>query len=365
MLINIQFLRMLAAMLVVLYHTSAHVRASGIEQGALFDVLEAVGFAGVDIFFVISGFIMAYTSFAASGPRDGWAFLRRRVARIYSGYWPFFLLALAVFSWVDPQFLDKAKLPQSAILWPAWPLLIAVSWTLIFEMFFYVLFTLIISITDSRRSLLLCSLFVLMLVFALYSQFIRHAYDPSHLTMMTAAENYMLSPYLLEFLGGTLLAGWLRGEPDRQTPAKNGRWSVCLLASGCAVFLLGGWINNRFFDGDIEQGYTVFYRVLVFGVPSLLILAGAVRLDQNGRRAPLRFSLLAGGASYAIYLSHGLILASMQKLGFNEYVGSLGGWITQAFYLALAAVILGYSVLHFRLIERPLHRIFKGWLRLI
>lgn len=363
MLINIQFLRTLAAMLVVLYHTSAHVRTGGVEQGALFEIMEAVGFAGVDLFFVISGFIMAFTSFAATGPRDGWAFLRRRMARIYSGYWPFFLLALAVFAWVDPSFLEKAKLFQSAILWPAWPLLIAVSWTLIFEMFFYLLFTLIISITDRRRSLLLYSLFILMLAFALYSQFIRHAYDPGHLTTLTAVEYYMFSPYLLEFLGGALLAGWLRGEPDRNAPKKSDAWNIFLLALGCALFLLGGWINNHFFDGGIEQGYTVFYRVFVFGVPSLLILASVVRLDQNGRRAPLRFSLLTGGASYAIYLSHGLILACTQKLGFNEYAGSLGGLSTEVLYLALAAVILGYSVLHFQLIERPLHKLFKRGLR--
>ena len=101
MLINIQFLRMVAAMLVVFYHTSAHVRSVGAEQGAFFAVNDAIGFAGVDIFFVISGFIMAHTSFSAAGWADGWSFLRRRLARIYSGYWPFFLLALALFACDD------------------------------------------------------------------------------------------------------------------------------------------------------------------------------------------------------------------------------------------------------------------------
>ncbi|MBL0164116.1 MAG: acyltransferase [Xanthomonadales bacterium] len=363
MLINIQFLRMIAAMLVVLYHTSSHVRASGIEQGSLFEVMEAVGFAGVDIFFVISGFIMAHTSVDARGAGDGWAFLRRRMARIYSGYWPFFLLALALFAWIDPSLMEKAKLLQSAILWPAYPLLIAVSWTLIFEMFFYLLFAVIICITDRRRSLFLVVLFGLMLLVAICNQFVRHAYDPGHLETLSLAENLMLSPYLLEFLGGALLAGWLHRESNRQTTMNDRRWDIFLLAAGCVFFLLGGWINNRYFDGGIEQGYAVFYRVLAFGVPSLLILAALVRLDQKGRRAPLQFSLLTGGASYAIYLSHGLILASMQKLGFNDYAGGLGAGVAQILYLVLAALILGYSVMHFRWIERPLHRILKGWLR--
>jgi peptidoglycan/LPS O-acetylase OafA/YrhL len=97
MLINVQFLRFAAAMLVVVYHVSAHIRDAGIDPGPFFQLSEAVGFAGVDIFFVISGFIMAYTTHAAAGAVDAWAFARRRMARIYSGYWPFFLLALHVF----------------------------------------------------------------------------------------------------------------------------------------------------------------------------------------------------------------------------------------------------------------------------
>lgn len=363
MLINIQFLRMLAAMLVVFYHISARVRISGVEQGNLLEVMNAIGFAGVDIFFVISGFIMAHTSFAARGPSDAWAFLRRRVARIYSGYWPFFLLALAVFAWADPQFLKNAKLFESAILWPAWPVLISVSWTLTFEVLFYLLFTLIICITGRRRSLLLLGLFLSMFAVLLYSQFVRHAFDPGYLESMNTAETLILSPYWLEFLGGALLAGWLRRADDWEAPMKKNHWNFFLLTSGWALFLFGGWINNHFYGGALEQGYAVVHRVLIFGAPSLMILAGVVRLDQNGQRAPLRFSLLAGGASYAIYLSHGLILVGMQKLGFNEYADSLDSSVAQILYLAVAAGILGYSVLHFRLIERPLHKLFKRALR--
>jgi len=359
MLINIQFLRMVAAMLVVFYHTSAHVGSAGAEQGVFFALSEASGFAGVDIFFVISGFIMAHTSFSASGVTGGWAFLRRRAARIYSGYWPFFLLAIALFAWMDQQYLQDARLLRSAILWPAYPLLIAVSWTLIFEMFFYLLFTLIIILTDQRRMLLLGCLLVLMSMVACYSQFVRHAYDPGQLEYKTVAEYYMLSPYLLQFLGGALLAGLLRRPAIWQTPA----WGIGLLLLGSGLFLTGGWINNHYFSGAIEQGYTVFWRVLVFGVPALLILAGLVRMDQCGLRAPVKFSLLTGGASYAIYLSHTLILAGMQKLGFNDYAAGLGGWAMQAAYFGLMAAILAYSVLHYRFIERPLHRQFKRWLR--
>jgi peptidoglycan/LPS O-acetylase OafA/YrhL len=357
MLINIQFLRMAAAMLVVFYHTSSHVGSTGLEQGAFFDVSEALGFAGVDIFFVISGFIMAHTSYALGGPAAGWGFLRRRVARIYSGYWPFFLLAWPLFWWLNPGLMQELDLFRNIILWPVYPLLIAVAWTLIFEMFFYLLFTVIISLTQDRRQLLLCILFALMAVWAVYSQYVRNAYAPGQLEYMGKAEYYMFSPYLLEFLGGALLAYRMKRY------ARGPGFSVLLLLAGSLLFLAGGWINNHYFGGAIEQGYTVFYRVLVFGIPALLILAGLVGLDQNGLRAPLKFSLLTGGASYAIYLSHTLILVGLQKLGFNEFAGNLGGWAMQAIYFSLMLAILIYSVLHYRWVERPLHRLFKRALR--
>ena len=58
MLINIQFLRFVAAMMVVFHHSADHIRASGHELGMIFSFGQSAGFAGVDIFFVISGFLI-------------------------------------------------------------------------------------------------------------------------------------------------------------------------------------------------------------------------------------------------------------------------------------------------------------------
>jgi exopolysaccharide production protein ExoZ len=90
----------------------------------------------------------------------------------------------------------------------------------------------------------------------------------------------------------------------------------------------------------------------------------STRLDQAGLRAPARFSLLAGGASYAIYLSHTLILLAVQTLGFNEFASGWAGAVTQVIYLLLTLAILAYSIAHYRWVERPLHGWFKRILRL-
>lgn len=350
MLINIQFLRFAAAMLVVLYHSSAHLRSVGIDQGAVFALSEAIGFAGVDIFFVISGFIMAWTTRQASGVEEGWQFLRRRVARIYSGYWPFFLIAMAVFAWANPEFFARSDLGRSAILWPTNKLLVAVSWTLIFELYFYLCYTLLIAFFQRRHDTVLIIAFAAVVAWSVYSQFVRQAYAPGNLEYMSLAEYYMASPYMAEFVGGSLAASWLMRRP-------NGPGWVWLIA-GSLLFCAGAWWNNRFFDSHIEQGYWVFYRVIVFGVPSVMILLGLVRLENQGHRAPHRFSLLAGGASYAIYLSHTLILTATQQLGFNRWLATFPAIGAQLAMGVLAGAILVYSVLHYRLVERPLHKLF-------
>ena len=350
MLINIQFLRFVAAMLVVLYHTSAHVRATGLDQGLVFSLSEGIGFAGVDIFFVISGFIMAWTTKELSGTTEAWSFLRRRAARIYSGYWPFFLLAVFIFAWANPQFFEDADVLKSAFLWPTNRLLLAVSWTLIFELYFYLCFTVLTAINPRTRHTLLVISFLVVCAWSVYCEFVRDAFAPGSLEYMSLAEYYMASPYLAEFIGGALLAHWVAKKPN------GAGWSWLL--AGTALFLSGAWWNLEFFDGNIEQGYFVFYRVMVFGVPSVMILLGLVRIEQRGVSAPLRFSLIAGGASYAIYLSHTLILTATQKLGFNTWAGTLspsGAWVV---FLVLSGAILAYSIVHYRLIERPLHKLF-------
>ena len=350
MLINIQFLRFAAATLVVLYHTSDHLRSVGFDQGSLFSVSEAIGFAGVDIFFVISGFIMAWTTGEAFGIQEAWLFFRRRLARIYSGYWPFFLIAVAVFAWANPAFLENAQLGRSAVLWPTNRLLVAVSWTLIFELYFYFCFTLLLAMSGKRRTLLLLLAMVAICTWATFSQFGRQAYAPGNLEYMSLAEYYMASPYMAEFIAGALVARWLIRHPQGLA------W--IWLIPGALLFLAGGRWNNSFFGGQIEQGYWVFYRVIVFGVPSLMILIGLVRLENTGLRTPLRFSLLTGGASYAIYLSHTLILTATQHMGFNRWLATYSPLFAQVGFALLAVAIIGYSVAHYRLLERPLHKVF-------
>jgi exopolysaccharide production protein ExoZ len=359
MLYNIQFLRFIAAMLVVVYHCATRMPANDSVFQGIFDIGEAVGFAGVDIFFVISGFIMAHTTLEQSGTGDSFNFSRRRLARIYSGYWPFFILALVVFGYFRPEHLAESNLPASFFLWPQSLnlVLLEVTWTLSYELYFYLLFSLLILLSKPgiRFGIVLVAT-LLLLFFNLYRHFIADSFGPDNIYYLSFWGQFLNSPFLLEFFCGALLAWWLEKRPDG--PATS--WFL----AGCILFLLGGWVNVSWYSGLIEQGFHVVPRVFVYGIPACLILTGLVRMEAKGLQAPKRFSAVTGGASYAIYLSHILILTVVWNVGFNEMVAGWSANMIIAAYLGLVLFILVFSVLHYSLLEKPLHQLFKRWIGL-
>jgi exopolysaccharide production protein ExoZ len=208
MLINIQFLRFAAAFLVVLYHGNTHVVATGAAQGPIFAIGEAVGFAGVDVFFVISGFIMFYTTDGKNGVAACSVFLRRRLARIYSGYWPFLAMAALVFWWARPTQFSSADMIGSIFLLPV-PmnlLLLDISWTLTFELYFYVLFTVLILVSSGLRWWLMTSALFIFLIYNLVRQVVWNDFSEENLHANSFANLFYLSPFLMQFFAGAVLA---------------------------------------------------------------------------------------------------------------------------------------------------------------
>src|SRR5688572_1031667 len=147
---SVQALRAIAALMVLLYHlvnTGAFGWKSAdgnlIQPAAL---ISAIGFAGVDLFFVISGLVMTVTCYDRFGRRGQWApFLARRLIRIYPLYWLVSLGVLAI-CWLWPELAARDKfsrptLLKSFLLWPQveYPI-VAVGWTLTYELFFYLVF---------------------------------------------------------------------------------------------------------------------------------------------------------------------------------------------------------------------------------
>ena len=137
----IQLLRFVAAFLVVLSH-SAYLLGLHQSVSAQLSYAFAFGNVGVHIFFVISGFIMVFTTFGPRAKQIGpTEFLRRRFVRIYPIYWIYAGLTLSIMA----QKLSGYEIAAAAVLWPPYSsTIIGQGWTLTYEVAFYLCFAAII-----------------------------------------------------------------------------------------------------------------------------------------------------------------------------------------------------------------------------
>lgn len=346
----IQALRAIAALLVV----STHVESALGENPNLenpwvsqFSGLNGFGGVGVDIFFIISGFIMVYVGvryFRREGSIKD--FLLRRVLRIYPIYWLVSLLLVASATAKTTLGLISGKsfaesldfdlqwyrLLGAFTLFPTYndlgniqPIL-GVGWSLSYEVFFYFIFALAVAIGFRWAPFVVISVFAL-LVFA-----------PLPIGGSTLS-TFLRNPILLEFPVGMLIgyAVVLSKRPPR--------WLLLL----CILLSLVGFLIGIIFNFDYQ------YHYLFRGIPSALLVFGLVFWEiQFGLHIP-GFLVKLGDASYSIYLIHTIVISYLVKPLLNTLplfqhiqVDVLG-----VFMFALATAI---GMLLYEKIEHPLQR---------
>jgi exopolysaccharide production protein ExoZ len=323
--VSIQQLRGIAAFGVLCFHACSK---AGLAFGT--------GAAGVDIFFVISGFIMWTISVRA--PMGPGGFLLRRAVRIIPLYW-LASLALVGAALAAPTLFPGVRAEPSHVLksllflphldpaGQAYPV-IAAGWTLNDEIFFYLLFALAMAVFARGRAVVVSAILLALVL-------LRPLADLRH--PIAAA---FTDPILLEFAAGLWVgAAFTSG---RLPGPRTGIVLALLGAGGLAVVhALGLEVSD--------------WRLALWGAPALLIVAGAVSAERGGWvvRAPVLGPALArlGDASYSIYLVHGLLVSAaahvLAKLGLSAPpVLAAGG---------VAAGLAGGFVVY-ALVEKPLTR---------
>ena len=329
-LISIQYLRGVAAMMVVVFHALHETAGLGLPSPSL-HILEA----GVDIFFVISGFIMFYTTRRGMGTLE---FYRHRIIRIVPLYWVM-TSVVVVMMLAAPHLLQSARFDLGHVLasyvfipWPhpvhpgVMEPALAPGWTLNFEMAFYLLFGL--SLLIPRRAVGLTAMMLVLVAVAA-----SRALGPPAQSIWS----FYASGLVLEFGAGILLGMAFERLPPLPWPVP------------AALFALG-WLGILA-QANLESPGP--WRALAFGAPALLVVAGAVLLER-GRTAPvLPAAVLIGDASYSIYLSHPLVLSAFaqvwRRLGLQHLPLALPLFLVAA---GAAAAVAGCVL--FRLVERPL-----------
>lgn len=333
---GVQVLRGIAALAVVLHHTLEE--ATPLFAPAHYPhALARVGACGVDLFFVISGFIMLHTNWSRIGqPLAGQDFLWRRALRIYPFYW----LCLAVVAVAHAFGLFKAlvfspgSVAASLVLYPSGSrLVMPVAWTLVFEVYFYVVFALWIRVPSARGLLLGVPLTMAALGVA------------ALLLPDSATRSFLTNPIMLEFLFGVGLA-WLYRKGRR--PSSPLVYSLVALALFSLASLWNPWSAP-----EITGGLSEHVRFFAWGVPAALMTWGWLApLRAQGRL--WRWLGLLGNASYALYLTHTFVMTSLARALKSERVAhSLPPWLA---VVAAVCVSLLLAWLAHNCVEEPLNQ---------
>jgi exopolysaccharide production protein ExoZ len=320
---NVQGLRAVAASLVVIAHS-----------GCVMYVPNAVftlGLSGVDIFFVISGFIICQ---AASRPNTRVLhFLARRWWRIFPLYWIVLAFSVAIDCW--------------GITWAEWMtgrysalsyiLLLTTdnryvpqAWTLVFELYFYASLAFVLLVSPPRR-------------------FYR-----------------TLAVWIVAQLALIILCGADGGPPVNAMSLE--------FALGCSV----AWFNQRnlirhellawalgllFFAGGTlwfvqVAPMTSVSRLLTFGVGSALCLYALVGLERRGFTLCPSAIVRLGDASYSLYLWHLPLFAVLMTLGIRK-----AGAVSLVFVAALASYYLIEAPLLRPDVPKQILRVMSGRIR--
>ena len=280
---NIQILRAFAATVVVIFHT-----------GFAFPHMRNFGSFGVDVFFVISGFIMAHILDPTSGSSSDF-FFRRRILRIVPPYW-FFTILLYVAALRVPQLMGSTRansidLVKSLFFIPftkgsglIQPLLF-VGWSLNYEMFFYLALTIGLLIYK-RRAIWVGAAFVLAVMLACIP----------FAGSSTVAQFYSRD-ISLEFLLGILSYYICRGISAPK--ARSLHWPALTVCLASASLLIA---TQAIFPRDIFPFNSS--RVLTLGLFSFLLVTTASLLSKGDWDALIAPLVLIGDASYILYLIH-------------------------------------------------------------
>lgn len=331
---GVTMLRGIAVLMLVVHHTlEASLGASVGPRSSAW--LTRIGESGVDILFVISGFMMLFRSFAPGREvtKPG-RFLSRRLARVYLFYWVCCAAFVAIWSvgFLKSRDLTIINVVDSLLLIPSSQTLIGPSWILSYLVYFYLIFGASL-VLRSRDAAVICSTLAIAVLLAL-----------GLLMPNGEARDFFAKPIALEFGFGLLLArAFLTGYVDL-API----WSLL----GFAALALAPPLVLH----PDETGLLGLPRVMVWGLPAVLLLAAFLRLGPPKTFA-VRFGVLLGHASYALYLTHFFVMIFYEKLLKDSPIGRHSQIAIVPAVIALCVIV---GLLAYFVVERPLVCGFLG-----
>ncbi|WP_321905364.1 acyltransferase family protein [Paraburkholderia tropica] len=283
---GLQHLRFFAAFAVLIHHMLEE--AAGSPLAVVSPTAMRVGACGVDIFFVISGLVMWHTTGGFSAQTSARRFFSRRLTRVFPSYWACVAIMVVLagsglaFKHLE---LGTVGIVESLLLLPpttSTGLILSVAWTLVYELYFYLICTVVLCLPWPR----LRALSIVALLAAV----------PVVLQKLGAVEQaaYYGSPLVIEFLFGIAL-----GAISTHLPAPGARRREALLVACIALFCWASAASPE----TATFGLPPAFRWWAWGLPSMILVALFVHVSDD-RNGIARALTMLGNASYVLYLTH-------------------------------------------------------------
>jgi peptidoglycan/LPS O-acetylase OafA/YrhL len=344
---SLDFLRGLAVLLVLFRHLPNE------EKSGPLHFVQSIGWTGVDLFFVLSGFLISgllFTEFNRTGKLDVKRFWLRRGMKIWPSYFLTYGLAMIAtvvatrdFSLLIsriPNYIFVQNYMDPAIRWTH-------SWSIAIEEHFYFGLPLLLLYLLSKKfknlpgiALLVCAGVLLqrVLLFLLTDFKWGNFYYPSHLRIDSLSFGVLLG-YLFYY--------------KRELFMRIGRfWPYFIAATPLIVLAYVFPLEQSAFSYTV--GFTIFY--LMFGG---LVVAARVH-PQFGSRGPQWLLSWMGIYSYTIYLAHSVVYELPGSSSLRLMIISKFGTAGDQFAFIVSSILLGVIISH--LIERPFLRLRAKWL---
>jgi exopolysaccharide production protein ExoZ len=335
---SVQWLRAIAAMMVVVHHINYHADWLREQAGGAPSAFSAIPWSfGIHIFFVISGFIMILTTRNFGEPGAWKAFMARRIIRIVPLYW-ILTTVMVVGVLIGPHSIEIAgnKLSYIASSYFFIPVLrspgdlrpiLGQGWTLNYEMYFYLAMALA---TLWPRRLGVTILTAAFVGLAWYGRDL----DTSTPKLFTWTDGIILEFILGIFLGLLYEAG----------VRVHGAVAACMVVAGTAL----------------AMPEFPWPAVISAGIPAMMIVGGFVLCPPLKDSIATQWLTHLGNASYSIYLSHILALRPFRDVWVRVIDGP---WSPLLFFFSglIVSVVVGCLIHH--LVEQPVTRYLNRRLR--
>ncbi|EBD5727983.1 acyltransferase [Salmonella enterica] len=338
---SLQALRGVAALLVVLFHYRGFLNDGAKESPTIWDKLFSPGIIGVDIFFIISGFIMVYTTWHyMRGKASLVRFLLNRAIRIIPLYYICLVIAFLLEGAMSTfHYPDKVQNILSALTFTLYktstsPLYIDeggtynIRWTLNYEIYFYLVFALCLLVKHRVLALVTWGILVTSIipVIAGYQPAINEQGYP----FSSPYFGFLTNPLLLEFIIGVIV-GWLYIKIKENFTSRKIDLLSSISAVVILVFIIGGIYTGSVHALDRKSSLVLGLLVLSITLAESVLLAFIPR-----------FLTYVGNISFSLYLLHSAVGLAVVKR-----VGAVGDSTFKMMPSVLLAVGISIFVAHF------------------